>query len=68
MRTPHERTLGVRPRDLVLLYTDGVSDRFGVDDYRGLLADEPATVAQVVVDRFGKSHDDATCLAFRYLP
>jgi serine phosphatase RsbU (regulator of sigma subunit) len=68
MRTPQERLIGLRPGDLVLLYTDGVSDRFGVGDYRGLLADEPSTVARVVVDRFGKSHDDATCLAFRYRP
>jgi negative regulator of sigma-B (phosphoserine phosphatase) len=66
MRTPQEWSIRLRDDDLVLLYTDGVSDRFGVDDYPGLLVDEPAAVAASVVDRFGKHHDDAACLAFRY--
>jgi serine phosphatase RsbU (regulator of sigma subunit) len=66
MRTPQERRVGLSDGDLVLLYTDGVSDRFGVNDYPGMLADEPASVAALVVDRFGKHHDDATCIAFRY--
>jgi hypothetical protein len=66
MRTPQERTLRLQAGDLVLLYTDGVSDRFGIEDYPGLTFDEPATVAGAVVTRFGKQHDDAACLAFRY--
>ena len=68
MRTPREQSLRLGPGDLVMLYTDGVSDRFELDDYPGVLVEDPATVASVVVERFGKRHDDATCLAFRYRP
>ena len=66
MRTPREQSLQLRPDDLVLFCTDGVSERFELADYPRALVDEPATVASVVVERFGKHHDDATCLAFRY--
>jgi phosphoserine phosphatase RsbX len=68
MRTPREEFLQLETADLVLLTTDGVKEHFGVEDYPGLLGDSPAFVARVVVQRFGKEHDDATCIALRYRP
>src|SRR5262245_32146868 len=68
MGTPRLETLDLAPGDTVLLYTDGVKDRFGLDDYRGILYHEAAEVARAVVERFGKPHDDAACIVLRYRP
>ena len=56
----------LKPGDLVVLYTDGVSDRFTSDDYPGLCRHSPDEVAGNIVQRFGKDHDDAACIAVRY--
>jgi serine phosphatase RsbU (regulator of sigma subunit) len=66
MRTPIFQTLELDPGDLIVLYTDGVSDRFTADDYPGVLQHAPKEVASNIVQRFGKDHDDAACIAVRY--
>ena len=58
--------LQLEPGDLIVLYTDCVSDRFTLDDYPGALRHAPKEVASNIVQRFGKDHDDATCIAVRY--
>ncbi len=66
MRTPRPQTLQLEPGDVVVLYTDGVSDHFTTDDYPGVRHQAPQQVARNVVERFGKDHDDAACIAVRY--
>ncbi len=66
MRTPKSQTLLLQPGDTVVLYTDGVSDRFTSEDYPGVMRHPPQEVASKIVARFGKAHDDAACLAVRY--
>lgn len=65
-RSPRLERLQLAPGDTLLLYTDGVSDRFGLDDYPALVHQDPKVVARTVLRRFGKDHDDATCIALRY--
>ncbi len=64
-RRLQEQRLHVGPGDVVVWYTDGVSDRFDVSDYPGVLLDRASIAAQRIVERFGKSHDDATCVVMR---
>jgi serine phosphatase RsbU (regulator of sigma subunit) len=66
MRTPLLQTLKLESGDLVLLYTDGVSDRFTTAEYPGVLRHAPKGVVRTVLDRFGKDHDDSACIAIRY--
>jgi hypothetical protein len=66
MRTPMAQSLQLDPGDVVVLYTDGVSDRFTSTDYPGVLHHAPKEVASNIVQRFGKDHDDAACFAVRY--
>jgi len=66
MRTPLLQSLELEPDDLIVLYTDGVSDRFTSDDYPGIATHPPQEVASKIVQRFGKDHDDAACIAVRY--
>jgi len=66
MRTPLSQTLQLEPGDMIVLYTDGVSDRFTAKDYPGVVHHAPKEVANNIVQRFGKDHDDAACIAVRY--
>lgn len=58
------------PGQLVILHTDGVSDRFLEAPEEGapgdgLLLGAARKVAQRIVFRHGKEHDDATCVVLR---
>lgn len=64
--SPRPAELSLARGDLILFTSDGVTERFGIDDYPGLRSDSAATVSRSVVERFGRKHDDATCLALRY--
>ena len=65
-RSPKEEQMSLMPGDVVLLYTDGVKDRFQLKDYPQLLHHAAESIARTVIQRFGKDHDDATCIALRY--
>jgi serine phosphatase RsbU (regulator of sigma subunit) len=66
MRTPRPQTLKLEDGDVVLLYTDGVADRFSERDCHDLFQQHPTEVVRQIVERFGKSHDDVGCIAIRY--
>jgi anti-sigma regulatory factor (Ser/Thr protein kinase) len=66
IRGVHEQRLQLNSRDVLVLYTDGVSDRFELDKYPALLVERPDAIARSIVDKFGKSHDDASCVAVRF--
>ena len=49
--------------DMVALYSDGISSRFELKEYRSLGARE---CADAILENHGKYHDDATVLVARY--
>ncbi|MDH3598562.1 MAG: serine/threonine-protein phosphatase [Candidatus Tectomicrobia bacterium] len=66
MRSPREERLSLGRDDVLVLYTDGVRDSFTLDEYPQLLHDNAQTIALTIVDQFGRSYDDAACVALRY--
>jgi len=52
--------------DVLVLYTDGVKEHFGLEDYPELLKDKAETIATHIIHQFGKENDDAACIALRY--
>jgi serine phosphatase RsbU (regulator of sigma subunit) len=66
MRTPLLQSLKLESGDVLVLYTDGVSDRFTAAEYPGVLRHAPKDVVRIILDRFGKDHDDSACIAIRY--
>ncbi len=50
---------------LVVLHSDGISDRWTLDDYPGLRARDPATIATVLYRDFGRQRDDTTVVVVR---
>lgn len=65
MRSPRPQDLSLKPSDVLLLFSDGISGRFGVEDYPSLGLDPASTIALNVVRRFGKGLDDASCAVIR---
>ncbi len=53
----------VEQGDVLVMFTDGVSGRWGPAD---LGADPPDRLARALLDRHGRSHDDATCVVVRW--
>jgi serine/threonine protein phosphatase PrpC len=47
------------PGDVVAICSDGVSSRADLDQLRGL---DPQVTAETVIQRWGKDHDDVTCV------
>jgi anti-sigma regulatory factor (Ser/Thr protein kinase) len=66
VRTPVKHTMRLGKGDVLLLHTDGVRSSFKLDEYPQMQYESSATIARNVVARFGRSYDDATCIALRY--
>jgi len=66
MRTPHLQKLSLNNRDLILMCTDGISDRFRFDPGSGTQYAQTSVIVNKLIREFGKSHDDAGCIALRY--
>ncbi len=56
----------LQPGDLLLLYSDGISTQFRLEQYPTLLNEEPATLARSIVTRLARRYDDAACIAARW--
>jgi anti-sigma regulatory factor (Ser/Thr protein kinase) len=65
IRTPREQTLAIGPGDILVLFTDGVKERFELEDYPQLRYEGAKTIARTIVTRYGKDYDDAGCVALR---
>jgi anti-sigma regulatory factor (Ser/Thr protein kinase) len=52
-------------RALLIMHSDGVSNRWSLGAYEGLIARHPAVVAGVLLRDFGRGRDDATVVVVR---
>lgn len=52
-------------RALLILHSDGVSNRWSLDAYEGLIGRHPAIVAGVLLRDFSRGRDDATVVVVR---
>jgi len=66
MRNPVEHRLRLQAGGVLLMYSDGVSARFSLSDYPQLQYEGMDTVAREIIQRFGKTYDDAACIAMRW--
>ncbi len=63
MRRCRAMPFAMKPGDVYCLLSDGVSSR---GDLRFALPGDPVEVAQRIVDKFGRDHDDATALVMGF--
>ncbi|WDI44531.1 SpoIIE family protein phosphatase [Bremerella sp. P1] len=66
LRTPSIERMTLDQHDILLLYSDGVSSHFEVQEPCQLFFEPLDNVARRVVEQFGRGHDDASCIAVRY--
>lgn len=53
--------------DLLVMYSDGVKERFEASVENDAFRGRPSAVASHIINRFGKSHDDASCVVARII-
>lgn len=63
VRTFKEFTYPFSGADLLIMHSDGLSSRAGLDAYPGLAGKDPALIAGVLHRDFTKNADDATAVA-----
>ena len=65
MRRVQEFTYPWRPQSLLVMHSDGVSQRWDLERYTGLTLRDPSLVAGVLYRDFSRGRDDATVLVAR---
>jgi phosphoserine phosphatase RsbX len=65
--TPMEQAGNLHMGDVLLLHTDGIRAYSRPEEYPELPDDAPATITTRMIEQFGKEHDDALCMALKYL-
>ena len=61
-RPVREYSFGIRPGDLIVIMTDGISRRA---DLAAVADDDPQRMAERILREYGCDHDDATCVVVR---
>jgi serine phosphatase RsbU (regulator of sigma subunit) len=64
-RLPREYHVELQPMDAIVMHSDGISERFDSTSFPELVWAPAARVATLLLERFGKDHDDASCLVAR---
>jgi hypothetical protein len=54
-----------RPNSLLVLHTDGISGRWDLEDYPGLITRHPSIIAAVLYRDFRRVRDDASVVVLR---
>jgi anti-sigma regulatory factor (Ser/Thr protein kinase) len=62
VRKVHSETTPLARRELLVMFTDGVTSRLALEDELELLREHPVVIAQEVVRRFAREDDDALVL------
>ncbi len=65
IRTPNIRREALSAGETLVLCTDGVSERYDLNEIQGHRTIPVDALARRIVEQFGKDHDDATCLVVR---
>jgi hypothetical protein len=65
---PREETANLVEGDVITLYSDGLKEHFRQADYPRITLDTPSRIAETLMRRFGKVHDDASCLVIKCRP
>jgi anti-sigma regulatory factor (Ser/Thr protein kinase) len=61
-RSLQVHSVTLRPGQSILLHTDGLSDRSDLESLPASSKSSASAAAKALVDKCGKSHDDATCM------
>lgn len=66
MREPRVDRIALNDEDIVLMHSDGISDRAPLGEYPEIRIHSVQTIVRTMVKRFGRTFDDVSCIAMRY--
>ena len=58
--------IALNDEDIVLMHSDGISDRAPLGEYPEIRIHSVQTIVRTMVKRFGRTFDDVSCIAMRY--
>lgn len=67
MTNPKKHIIKLYPGDTVLIHSDGIKEHFDIFQCPGLLRKNAKSIAQEIMQRFGKENDDISCVVLKYL-
>lgn len=67
MSTPKEQTLKLYAGDVLVMHSDGIKEHFDLSKSAGILTGTAKSIAVELLNQFGRSNDDASCIVLRYL-
>ena len=66
MRSPRKQQLKLDQSDILVLYTDGVSENFEFNQYPQMKFHSASLIAKNIVRKFGNSFDDSTSIVLKF--
>ena len=66
MASLRHETTRLEPGDILVLTTDGIRERFALDDLPSHRGSTASSIARTLLRRFGKDYDDAACIVLKY--
>jgi len=65
-RKVREETREFAPRDMLLMYSDGISEKFTVDEFPANVQEAPQKLARAIMEQFGRDNDDAIIVVAKF--
>lgn len=63
--TPRQEEIKLFPNEAIIVYTDGVKERFTLKNCPELLHEDAKTMAARIIQKFGRESDDAACIVIK---
>ena len=67
MTNPRIINIKLHPKDIILMYSDGIKEHFDIFECAGLLKEDAQDIAIGILTQFGKKNDDESCVVLKYL-
>ena len=64
--TPRQEMMEITEKEVIIVYTDGIKEYFGLEDHPTLLDKDVKTIAIQIIQKFSRKSDDAACLVIKY--
>jgi len=68
MPKPEKRVINLFQGDIMIMHSDGIREHFDILECRDLFSASAQSIAEGLLNRFWKKHDDASCIALKYIP
>lgn len=68
MPRPEKQIINLFQGDIMIMHSDGIREHFDILECKDLFPASAQKIAEGLLNRFWKKHDDASCIAFKYIP